>query len=76
MDNKGKNISKIKKWLSETGMTLDDIGIEDTFETMSEDVIISILEDIAEDEAREQGRKLEEMESLEYMLDEEDWIEE
>ena len=68
MDRKS-DIIKIKYYLKKNGMTLNDIGVDGTFKTISDDVILDILNDIYEDEAREEYDRYLEQESFNTMLD-------
>ena len=68
MDRKS-DIRKIKYWLKKNDMTLKDIGVDGTFRNISEDIIIDILNDIYEDEAREEYDRYLEKESFNSMLD-------
>jgi len=70
MNTRQKSIQKIKRWLKNNGMTYQDIGGEGSLTKASDEVIFSILDDIAEDQARDMGRRYEEQEALRYMAEE------
>ena len=65
------DIKRIKAWLKEGDMTLDDVGVDGDFDTLSDEVIDSLLDSVGEDEAREAHRRYEEEESLRYAMEEE-----
>ena len=67
-------IGKIRRWLRKYGMTSKDIGVDGPLTKSSDDVLNSILDDIEDDNAIEQGQRAERAEreeSLRNICDEE-----
>ena len=64
------SLKRIRQWMKRNDLTLDDLGFDPdmTLETLDTGCINSILEAIAEDNARDQQRKSEERDALEYQM--------
>ena len=50
-----QKLDKILGWLKKHRMTPEDIGVDGDLADADDDVLLSVLEDIDEDEARDEG---------------------
>ena len=71
-NQRDRNKTKIHRWLKNNGMTPKDIGLDVPLSKASDECLASILDDIAEEKAREAGREEEKREEFEYLIAEED----
>ena len=66
-----KTLRRIRKWMKNNDLSLSDLGLSKPLEQLGLATIASLLEAMAEDEARDQHRRYEEQEAFAAALEEE-----